>query len=104
MSNIRRAFAPVVSIAALASAVGVVLANGGDQPAPTRPAAVVSSVAPPPATSPAVPSPYFDPGAFLTLLTRVDRSTATGLIDALSPADRAGLTAYVQTRTGLAAG
>jgi hypothetical protein len=102
MSKVPKAFVGVVLIAVAATSVGV-LANPSPAHRPSSVATVVRTAAAP--ASPATPpSATFDAETFLNLMTGVDPTVATELINALSPADRADLAADVQLRTGLATG
>jgi hypothetical protein len=103
MSKTRRAIVAIVSIVVLVAAV-VAIANPGRHHRPAPAAAAVRVITPAAATPPASPAAGFETDAFLNLLTRVDPSIATQLINAVSPADRAALGAQVKTRIGLAAG
>jgi hypothetical protein len=102
MSRTARAFVAVVSIVGVATAF-TVLTNPSSHHR-LAPVATVVRTAPPAASPAAPPSAEFAAETFLSLLTRVDPSVATRLINALSPADRAALAIDIETRTGLAAG
>lgn len=102
MSKIRRAIVAIVSVVVLAAAVAAIT-NPGRHHRPA-PAAAVRVITPTPATPPGSPAADFHTDTFLKLLTHVDPSIATQLINALSPADRAALANQVETRIGLAAG
>jgi hypothetical protein len=89
-------------MAVAATAVGVIANPSRHHPPAPVATAVRTAPAPPSALPP--PSATFDAETFLNLMTRVDPTVATKLINSLSPADRADLACDVELRTGLAAG